>query len=54
VVKDDEETLLRYSKDSSDHPPILPSVVILPRNLNDVIRAVEVLRWGGYLPREDE
>ncbi len=43
VVKDDEETLLRYSKDSSDHPPILPSVVILPRNLNDVIRAVEIL-----------
>jgi len=34
VVKDDEETLLRYSKDSSDHPPIPPSVVILPRNLN--------------------
>ncbi|MFZ8825683.1 MAG: hypothetical protein ACO2OT_02440 [Candidatus Caldipriscus sp.] len=25
VVKDNEETLLRYSKDSSDHPPILPS-----------------------------
>jgi FAD/FMN-containing dehydrogenases len=43
VVKDDEETLLRYSKDSSDHLPILPSVVILPRNLDDVIRAVEIL-----------
>jgi FAD/FMN-containing dehydrogenase len=43
VVKDDEETLLRHSKDSSDHPSILPSVVILPRNLNDVIRAVEIL-----------
>ncbi|MDT7904787.1 MAG: FAD-binding oxidoreductase, partial [Candidatus Caldipriscus sp.] len=51
VVKDDEETLLRYSKDSSDHPPILPSVVILPR-IPITPRGSGTSLTGGSIPSE--
>lgn len=42
-VKDDYEHLLMFSKDSSDHPGFIPSLVIHPESTQDVIKAVEIL-----------
>lgn len=43
MVRDDEEHLVLFSRDSSDHPGNLPLAVIHPRDVSDVIKAVEIL-----------
>ena len=43
IVRDDEEHLVLFSRDSSDHPGNSPLAVIHPRDVSDVIKAVDVL-----------
>ncbi|MEO0214884.1 MAG: FAD-linked oxidase C-terminal domain-containing protein [candidate division WOR-3 bacterium] len=42
-IRDDYEHLIMFSKDSSDHPGVIPSLVIRPESTEDVVKTVEIL-----------